>query len=137
MFSRIMIPVDLKHTHQLGKALSVSAEMARNYGSELHLVGVTMSAPTEIAPTPEAFAEKLGEFAARCATELGVAFHHHAEISNDMRIDLDEVLENAAEKFGADLIVMASHVPGLAEHVFASNAGYLASHASMSVMVVR
>jgi hypothetical protein len=32
---------------------------------------------------------------------------------------------------------MASHVPGLPEHIFASNAGAVASHAGMSVFVVR
>jgi hypothetical protein len=32
---------------------------------------------------------------------------------------------------------MASHVPGLAEHLFASNAGAFASSATASVLVVR
>ena len=32
---------------------------------------------------------------------------------------------------------MASHVPGLPEHFFASNAGALASHAEVSVFVIR
>ena len=59
------------------------------------------------------------------------------EISHDMAIDLDDVLMRTANEVGADLVVMASHVPGLAEYVFASRAGYLASHAKMSVLVVR
>ena len=137
MYSKIMIPVDLKHTDQLDKALGVAAELAKDYGAEAHMVGVTMSSPTEVAPTPEIFSDKLAAFAAERSDKLGIPFQSHAEISHDLRIDLDDVLERTAEKIGADLVVMASHVPGMAEHVFASNAGYLASHASMSVLVVR
>jgi nucleotide-binding universal stress UspA family protein len=32
---------------------------------------------------------------------------------------------------------MTSHVPGVIEHVFSSNAGYVASHAKCSVVVLR
>ena len=137
MFKKIMVPVDLKHADQISKALAVAADLARQYSAEAHLVGVTMSSPTEIARTPEAFGEKLAALASDRSEAFGVTFTPHTEISHDMRIDLDDVLSRAAETIGADLIVMASHVPGLAEHVFASNAGYLASHASMSVLVVR
>ncbi len=137
MFSKIMVPVDLKHTEQMEKSLALAAELARNHGSEVHIVGVTMSSPTEIARTPEEFSKKLAEFAAESSNAFGVPFEPHVETSHDLRIDLDEVLERTAEEIGADLIVMASHVPGFADHVFASNAGYLASHASMSVFVVR
>ena len=72
-----------------------------------------------------------------CAAKLGVGFEAHTETSHDPTIDLDDVLEKASEKLGADLIVMASHVPGFAERIFASNAGYLASHSHASVFVVR
>ena len=47
------------------------------------------------------------------------------------------VREPPTRRLRIDLIVMASHVPGVAEYVFASNAGYLASHADLSVLVVR
>lgn len=58
-------------------------------------------------------------------------------IDNDVAVDLGNVLIKAAEDMGVDLIVMASHIPGLLEHIFASNAGYVASHAKCSVYVVR
>lgn len=137
MFSKIMIPVDLNHTEQMGKALAVAADLTRTYDADIHIVGVTMTTPTEIAPTPESFARKLGEFASERSSELGIPIQSHAEISHDLAIDLDEILMRTADRIGVDLVVMASHVPGFAEYVFASNAGYLASHASMSVMVVR
>lgn len=137
MFSKIMIPIDLAHTDHMGKALNVAADLAKRYGAEAHIVGVTQSSPTEIARTPEAFAEKLSTYAAECSKELGVTFTAHSDISHDMRIDLDDVLQRIAKKIDADLIVMTSHVPGLTDYIFASNAGYLASHSSLSVFVVR
>ena len=137
MYSKIMVPVDLRHTDQLQKAMSVAADIAKLYGAEAHLVGVTMSGPTDVAHNPEEFAEKLADFAKGQSGALGVSFTPHTEISHDPTIDLDDVLANAAKSIGADLVVMASHIPGLAEYVFASNAGYLASHSSLSVFVVR
>ena len=137
MFTKIMIPVDLKHVDQIMKAVEVAADLAKRYSAEAHIVGVTMSSPTEVARTPEAYAEKLAAFASEVSASHGVSFTPHAEISHDLTIDLDDVLSRAADKIGADLVVMASHVPGLADRVFGSNAGYLASHVSMSVLVVR
>lgn len=137
MFSKIMIPIDLTHTDQMGRALSVAADLASRHGAEAHIVGVTQSSPTEIARTPEAFAEKLSAYAAERSKEYGIPFVAHTEISHDMRIDLDDVLQRVVNRIGADLIVMASHVPGFAEHIFSSNAGYLASHTDVSVFIVR
>lgn len=137
MFSRIMIPVDLGHTDHLDKALAVAADLAKLHGAEAHIVGVTQSSPTEIARNPAAFAEKLAAYAAQVSEAKGVTFTPHSEISHDIRLDLDDVLARAAKSIDADLIIMASHVPGFTDHIFASNAGYLASHASMSVFIVR
>ncbi len=137
MFTKIMIPVDLGHIRNMEKALALAAELAEHHDAQAIIVGVTQSGPTEIARTPEAFAEKLKAFAAEHSKKLGVTFATHSEVSHDITIDLDDVLQRAADEIGADLIVMASHVPGLSEYVFASNAGYLASHSKMSVFVVR
>lgn len=137
MFKKIMVPVDLRHAEAMEKAMAVAASLARLYGSSAYVVGVTQSSPTEVAKTPEEYAVKLQAFADEHAKSLGVTFEAHAETSHDPTIDLDDVLEQASDAIGADLIVMASHVPGFAEHIFASNAGYLASHSHTSVFVVR
>ena len=137
MFSKIMIPVDLGHANQLDKALAAAADLAKRYDAEAHVVGVTPNLPTEVARTPGAYAEKLVAFAAERSKEFGITFTPHTEISHDPAVDLDDVLERAAKAIGTDLIVMASHIPGFSEYVFASNAGYLASHSSISVFVVR
>jgi nucleotide-binding universal stress UspA family protein len=137
MFSNIMIPVDLRHANRLDKALSVAADIAKLYTAKAHIVGVGQSLPTETARTPGEYTEKLAAFAADRSKALGVTFKPHAEISHDPAVDLDAVLKRAADAIGIDLIVMASHVPSFAEYLIASNAGYLALHASMSVLIVR
>ncbi|MFD2741357.1 universal stress protein [Sulfitobacter aestuarii] len=137
MFTKIMIPVDLRHVDRMEKALTIAAGLARQYGAEAHITGVTVSTPTEVARTPKAYADKLAAFAAETSETHGVTFTPHAEISHDASIDLDDILSRTADKIGADLIVMASHVPGFADRFMSSNAGYLASHAHISVFVVR
>ncbi|NOR31949.1 MAG: universal stress protein [Sulfitobacter sp.] len=137
MYSNIMIPVDLRHVEQMDRALSVAADIAKLYGAKVHIVGVGQSVPTKIAHTPAEYAEKLAAFAAGRSEVLGVTFAAHSEVSHDPAVDLDHVLQHTADKMGIDLIVMASHVPGFAEHFISSNAGYIASHAKSSVLVVR
>ena len=137
MYRKIVVPVDIGHTDKLEKALAISADLAKHYGAELHYVGVTAPPPSAIAHNPEEFAEKLQAFAAEQAAKRGVDIKADAVTSHDPVRDLDDTLRLTIEELDADLVVMASHVPGFAEYIFASNAGYLASHASVSVFVVR
>ena len=131
MFKKIMVPIDLEHLNGLSKALDCAADLARRHAASLCYVGVTMSGPTSVAHTPDEFAAKLKAFADSKGAQSRVYESH------DPTADLDEVLLRAAEDLGADLVVMASHIPGALEHVFASNAGAVASHAKVSVFVIR
>ncbi|MGI9476577.1 MAG: universal stress protein [Hyphomicrobiaceae bacterium] len=137
MYKNIMVPVDLAHPEKLTKALAVSADLARHYGAILTAVSVTASAPTTVAHTPQEFAAKLQAFGEEQSKAHGVTFATRATVSPDPVIDMDDALEKTASELGCDLVVMASHVPGFAEHIFASRAGYLASHSALSVLVVR
>ena len=137
MYKKIMVPVDLGHTEALGKALATAADLSRVYSAPVQMVAVTPTAPTAVAHNPEEFARKLADYAAAESARYGVAFAADALTSPDPAADLDETLGREAHAIGADLIVMASHVPGLAEHLRASRAGYLASHSDVSVFVVR
>jgi nucleotide-binding universal stress UspA family protein len=137
MFKNIVVPVDLAHQEQLERALSVAADLAKHYAADLHCLGVTTSTPGPVAHNPSEFADKLSAFAKQVSEKQGIEFKAHAYNSHDPAVDLDETLMKAMNELGADLAVMGSHKPGLPEHIFASNAGYLASHATISVLVVR
>ena len=137
MYTKIMVPVDLAHVDRLGKALTTATDLAKHYGTSICYVGITAEAPTSVAPTPKEYSEKLRVFGASQAEQHGLEVTTAAYPSHDPTVDLDTRLIAAAKENGADLIVMASHVPGLSDHIFGSNAGAVASYADVSVFVVR
>ncbi len=137
MYTTIMVPVDLTHAPRLEKALTIAGDLCLHYGAKAVYVGVTPSTPSSIARTPAQFAQKLDAFAAEQAAKHGHSASGHSVVSHDPAIDLDEALLKAASKIGADLIVMASHIPNITDYVWPSNGGEIATHAKASVLVVR
>ena len=137
MYSKIMVPVDLFHTDKLGKALQTAADLASHYGASVCYVAVTANTPTALAHNPAEFAERLKAFAAAQAEAHGHSAESRAYASRDPAIDLDATLLKAVDETGADLVVMASHIPGVVDHIWPSNGGTIAAHARASVLVVR
>lgn len=137
MYSRIVVPVDLAHPELLNKALDTASDLARHYGAGLTYVSVTAETPTSVAHNPKEFGEKLAEFARQRAAADGLSIDTVAYTATDPTIDIDATLLRAAEEAGADLVVIASHKPGLAEYFWGSHGGRLAGHAAISVFVVR
>lgn len=137
MFKRIMAPVDLVHVDSLGRALDCAADLAKHYGVPISLVGVTSSAPSRVARNPEEFGQKLSAFAETQASLHGVEVSAHTAIAHDPTTEIDDALMRAIDETGADLVVMASHLPDVMDHVWPSNGGKLAEHATCSVLVVR
>lgn len=137
MYRKILVPVDLAHLDKLEKALQTAADLAKHYGAHVLYVGATTGAPSEVAHSPEEFAQKLEDFAAAQAKAHGIEGTGKAVRSHDPARDLNETLLKSVEDEGADLVVMASHIPGFPEHIFTSHAGGVAAHAEVSVFVVR
>ncbi len=137
MYKRILVPVDLAHLERLEKALQTAADLARQYDATLCFAGVTATTPGPVAHNPQEYAAKLEAFGRAQSGRHGLQAETRAYSSHDPAVDLNERLMQAISDSGADLVVMASHVPGLPEHIFASHGGHLASHAKVSVFVVR
>ncbi len=138
MYQHILIPVDLPHADKLDKALDAAADLAKRHSAKVEYVGVASDAPgSGGARTPEDFANKMAEFAAAQAAKHGIEARGKAVLCNDPAVDLNDALLAAIKDNGSDLVVMASHVPGVPEHFFSSHAGAIASHAKISVFVVR
>ncbi|MFN3207877.1 MAG: universal stress protein [Roseovarius sp.] len=137
MFNKIMAPVDLAHKDRLEKALKCTGDLAKHYNAEVVFVGVTTNTPSSTAHTPEEYGKKLDAFAKEQASALGITASGEALVSHDPSSDVDDVLLKAVSDTGADLVVMASHVPNLMDYVWPSNGGKIAEHAECSVMVVR
>ena len=137
MFKRIMMPVDLAHVESLGQAVTVAADLAGHYGAELVFVGVTATAPSRAAHSPEEYRDKLAAFAAQKASRHAITTRAQTIISHDPAVELDDVLIKAVGEVGADLVVMATHVPNMADMILPAHGGALARHTDVSVFLVR
>lgn len=137
MYKTIMLPADLLHEDTISKAVSTACDLAKHYGSDLHLVSVSGGIPTALAHGTTDYGNKLESYAEALGTEKGIKVEAHNISSVDPAAELDGLLLKAVEQTGADLVVVGSHQPGLSEYVFGSHAGHLAAHSKVSVFVVR
>jgi nucleotide-binding universal stress UspA family protein len=137
MYATIAVPVDLQHVGRLEKALRTAVDLARHYDATLCYVGATSETPGPLGHTPAEYEQKLMAFAEAEGKRHGIAVQAKVVVCLDMTIDLDRHLLDAFAELGADLVVMASHIPGIKEHLLSSNAGYIASHAPVPVFVIR
>jgi len=137
MYSRIMVPVDMSHLDQLEKALKTAEDLAGLYGAEITYVSVTTEQPSAVAHTPAEFAQKLDAFAKARVDAGGHKATAKSYASHDPTVDMDKTLQQAVSDTGADMVVMASHKPGIADYFWGSHGGTLASHVGVSVFVVR
>ena len=101
-------------------------------------VGVVDAVPTTSARTEgERIKKLLDSFSADQAKAHGIQTADHIALRHDLHLHVGSELIGSAKEADCDLIVMASHIPGIRDHIFSSNAGYVATHAPISVYVVR
>jgi len=137
MYKSIVVPVDLSHAERLTKALDTAADLAKHYDARVIYVGVTATAPGDVAHTPAEYARALQAFADRQAGELGVRTEAKALTTPDPSIELDKTLIRAIGELGADLVVIGSHHPGVWQNMISHHGAYLAEHADVSLFIVR
>lgn len=137
MFRKILIPIDLAHAEKLDKAVTTAVRLARLDGSPVVFAAVTSNAPGSLAHTPEEFRARLDAYAAEQAAEHAVSASGHAVFVHDPATELEDGLMTAVHETGADLVVMATHVPHIGDRLWPSNGGRLAGHADVSVFLVR
>ena len=139
MFGKIMIPVDLQHVEKIELSLKIAAELAERYDAVLYYVGVAGRVPSRAARSPEQFERELRAFAEAQGEKFGIRTDSKTMHSTDVPVELIDRLLEAQEEIGADLIVMASHVPGVPDrlHLIPSNSAKVVRRANCSVFVVR
>ncbi|PQO22691.1 universal stress protein UspA [Rhodobacteraceae bacterium WD3A24] len=137
MYTKILVPVDLTHVENLTKAIDTAAELAKIWKCELCYVGVTPETPSPVAHNPKEYGQKLAAFAKEQGESHGVAADSIYYTSTDPAIDVNKTLKKAIQESGADLVVMASHMPNVTDYVWASHGGWIAEHSETSVFIVR
>ncbi len=137
MYKHIMVPVDLAHVDKCETALAVAADLAKHFDAPVTYVAVTSNLPGAIAHNPQEFARKLAGFAEEQGVLRGHRTAAHSVVSPDPAVDLDKALAGAVDDIGADLVVMATHIPNMADMLLPSHGGALARHTEVSVFLVR
>lgn len=137
MFKHILVPVDLSAKEQWAKAITIAGEMARHHGSRMTLVSVGGTISGSLPHSIGEQGQMLAAYAAQVAQSEGVDVESRMYDAHDPDVDVDRKLIAAIDDTGADLIVMATHQPGWIEYLVNSHAGRVASHAPVSVFVVR
>ncbi|MDI9246359.1 universal stress protein [Marinobacter sp. CHS3-4] len=139
MYSKILVPVDLAHTDQMSKALDTAIDIAKHYGATLFYVSVTNTTPSSVSHNPSELADKLQEFADEQGKIHGVDTDIEVISATDTAVELTDRLVKMIHDSNADLVVMASHKPGIGDrlHILHSNAANIVKNSDVSVFVVR
>ena len=130
---RILVPVDMRHAAVSQKAIETAVYFARPGGSEVLILTVANPLGTHITDMPEAHKPAFEAFVKREAEALDYPikplFKSHESVN--------EIIQQTVKQHEIDFVVMASHHPRLADHLFGSHASQTALHANCSVLVVR
>jgi len=136
MFNTILVPIDMAHIDE-GKAnIDIAAQHAST-GAKIILLNVVEEIPTWAAA--ELPANLVGDSMKRAQSELKA-------IANATGMMMDVVIRSGhsyktilevAKESRAELIIIASHRPGLQDYFLGSTAAKVVRHATCSVLVMR
>jgi universal stress protein F len=140
MYSHIIVAVDLAHG-EAGKALLAKAAQLIDAGGTIRILHVMEDVPSYIA------AELPRDLNDRRAAETKVEMKMLAAEVHDLpgiKIELEtrhgtaatQIIESASDS-NADLIMIASHRPGLSDYFIGSTAARVVRHAQCSVLITR
>ena len=131
--SRILVPVDMRHAEASRKAIETAVHFARPVGAEVFILTVANPFGTHMTDMPEARKPAFEAFvqaeAARSGYPITALFQSHESVN--------EVIQQVIRQHGVDFVVMATHHPRLADHLFGSHASQTALHGNCSVLIVR
>ena len=137
MFKHILVPFELVSKEKSKKSAKAATDLAGMYDAKVTLVTVSGSFDGMITHSLDEKQRLLEAYAAQLTQSAEVEVDSRIYEAADTAAEVVRRLIDAIEDTGADLVVMASHQPGWVEYLVNSNAGRVASHAPVSVFVVR
>jgi nucleotide-binding universal stress UspA family protein len=134
MYKTILVPIDLGHPEQGSKMLGIARQIG---GAESRVVALYVAADVPGFVAAELPKGLLNKNLAKSRADLG-AMAEKASAETEIRSGHPptKILEYA-EEIGADLIIMASHRPGLQDYFLGSTAARVVRHAKCAVFVDR
>jgi nucleotide-binding universal stress UspA family protein len=138
MYASILIAVDLDQPDSWARALPTAVALVRCFSARLTLCSVVRdeTAAFEAEWSAIGYREMLDVAEARLATLASTIADLEVGIEVATGTIHGGILE-AADRVGADLIVLSSHRPGIADYLLGANATRVVRHATCSVLVVR
>ena len=140
MFKKILVAVDLEHGTLVDDLLGVAADIANIHGAQVHLLNVIVAAQAVVSQfLPENYekmaSKKIVEDLAALAAKVDLT---DGAVTSSVRFGsvYQEILAHA-NKFGADLIIVASHKPNVGDYLLGTTAARIVRHASCSALVIR
>lgn len=140
MFKSIIVPIDIVQPSSWKSALPEAIELARASGGTVTAITVVrdiramlegVQFPFQVEIMMSKARDKLGEI---------VSGYRGGDVALEQEVRFGsighEILETARQR-KADLILMASHQPGLRDYLIGPNAAHVAHHANCSVLVLR
>ena len=141
MYKELLLSVDLGDESSWTAALPTAIEMCRAFDARLHVVSVVpdFGASSVSQFFPEDYEERM---IAEIRSQLDRLLAQ--EVPRDVSVQpivahgtvYHEIIA-AAERVGADLIIIASHRPALQDYLIGPNATRVVRHFNGSVLVVR
>jgi universal stress protein F len=136
MFKTILVPIDMAHVVE-GKANIDLAAQHAEAGAKIILLNVVEDIPGwAAAELPANLVETSRTRAKAELTAVAKASGMEVEVEVRSGHSYKTILEVAREK-EADLIIIASHRPGLQDYFLGSTAAKVVRHAHCSVLVIR
>jgi len=140
MFKSILLSVDLGEPGSWVRALPAALEASKVSGSKLHVITVAPDVNTQVAPFfPTDVNQQLHK---KATEELGAWVKTNIPADTTVKQivaqgSIYREILTAAEKTGADLVVMAAHKPGIRDYLLGANAAHVVRHFPRSVLIVR
>lgn len=136
MYRTIIVPIDLSQETKGRRILDLAIRLGGD-GARIILANILEELPGYVAvELPAGLMEQSRKDAEEklraIAADAGVA----AEVTVRVGHPGNQILE-LAEETNADLIIVASHRPGLQDYFIGSTAGRVVRHANCSVLVTR
>lgn len=140
MFKDVLLAIDLQEPESWRRALPVAVDLCKSSSATLHVITVM---PVINPIISQYFPAHANDDILRSAVEDLSKFVKQNVPAGIKVYDIVaqgsiywEIL-GAAERIGADLVVMASHKPAARDYLLGANAAHVVRHCPRSVMVVR
>lgn len=139
MFKIILVPIDIAHPERVESSLAAASKLASAHDSKLVLLHVVEQLPGYVlTEVPDGFRDSIREGATAETKKIVAAQELPATAQVLVREGhVYHTILSVARDVGADLIVIASHNPVMADYLLGSVAARVVRHAHCSVLVLR